>query len=83
MNIFKKFIEIDRRWIFLLVALCVAVPLFIPSNPPIVPARPVMELYNFIDALPEGTPILLSFDYSPESLAELNPKARAIVRHAV
>ncbi|HDS09410.1 MAG TPA: hypothetical protein ENN73_04210 [Firmicutes bacterium] len=81
-KLFLKLMELDRRWIFLLVAVMVAVPLFIPSNPPIIPDRPVQELYNFIDELPEGTPIMICFDYSPDSLAELNPMGRALVRHA-
>ncbi|MCK4666589.1 hypothetical protein KAU33_07560 [Candidatus Dependentiae bacterium] len=79
---FLNIVNLDRRWIFLMVAIVVSVPLFIPSNPPIVPARPVQELYDFIDALPEGSTIMVCFDYSPDSLAELNPMGRAICRHA-
>lgn len=79
---FEKIIQLDRRWIFLLVAVVVTVPLLIPSNPPIVPARPTRQLYNYIETLPEGSAIMVSFDYSPDSLAELNPMGRAIIRHA-
>lgn len=83
----KKFLEklyrIDRRILFLLVFLVVAVPIFRPLNlPGIEVTDAVKGVYDEIEALPAGTPVLVSFDFDPGSKPELSPMGVAILRHA-
>jgi hypothetical protein len=81
-NIFEKMGSLDRRIIFILIALAVIVPimtdLIIPN---IVGAEPSRDLFDFVDALPAGSNVLVSFDYDPSTMPELQPMAEAVVRH--
>lgn len=70
----------DRRIIFILVALAVIIPMLLPINLPISVSQPTQKLYDYIDALPAESTIMLAFDYGPASLAELNPMAKALLR---
>ncbi len=69
------------RWvIFLLVALAAVIPYLMKFELPELPAEVVDALYKEVEALPEGTPVLISFDFDPGAEAELDPMARAILR---
>jgi len=75
--------RLDRRWIFLTLALAVIAALIYE---PVFPDRPgelVKPIFERIDALPSGTPLLISLDYSPSSAPELEPMAEALTRHAL
>ncbi len=74
--------KLDRRIIFVLIALAVIIPIsfnIIFPNP--VGAEPSRDLYDFVEALPEGSNVLVSFDYDPSTMPELQPMAEAVVRH--
>lgn len=73
--------RIDRRVIFTLVALATALPLLHPFNLPSKPSPNSVKVFELIEALEPGSTILLSFDYDPASAPELDPMARAVVRH--
>jgi hypothetical protein len=84
MEIFIKLKNLDRRWIFLFVALSVIIPLIFPFALPIVPTKPVKDFHAFVDNsenLPPGTRCFLSFDFDPASEPELRPAATAILLH--
>ncbi len=70
----------DRRIVFILVALAVIIPMLFPISLSVSISKPTKDLYNFIDELEEGSAIMLVFDYGPSSLAELNPMAKAILK---
>ena len=74
-------INLDRRIIFIFVALAVIIPTLLPINLPINVSEPTQRIYDYIDALPAGATIIISFDYGPSSLPELNPMAKAVLRH--
>ena len=76
----EKLTNIDRRIVFILVALAVIVPTLIPVSMPISVSEPTQQLYDYIEALPADGTLMLAFDYGPSSLAELNPMARAILK---
>jgi len=74
---------IDRRIIFLLIALAVILPLifhlvFAVRTSPIVQA-----IFDKVDALPPGSKLLISFDYGPSTAPENQPMAEAVCRHAL
>jgi len=81
-SILEKLGNMDRRIIFILIALSVIIPvLFSLTFPNPVGAEPSRDMYEYVDAMPEGSDVLLSFDYDPSTMPELQPMAIAIVTH--
>lgn len=76
------FKTLDRRWIFLLMFLAVAIPILLQLRFPEKPTGLAEAVFNEIEALDEGDPILLAFDFDPGSEGELGPMATAFTRHA-
>lgn len=70
----------DRRIIFLFVALAVIIPTLFPVNLPVSISEPPQKLYDYIEALPPESTIMLAFDYGPASTPELSPMARAVLK---
>jgi hypothetical protein len=81
LNIIEKFLHIDRRYIFILVAVGVIVPLLFPLGLAVTTSPPVERVYNEIESLKPGTPVLVSVDYDPSTQPELSPMTTAILRH--
>jgi hypothetical protein len=81
MSIIEKLTDIDRRIIYLVIGLAVLVPFFIPMRLPIYVTPPVQSVYDYIDALPEGSVVLMGFNFSPATMAELYPMCLAVLRH--
>jgi hypothetical protein len=81
MNLYEKFLHIDRRYIFILVALGVIIPLIWPLGLAVTTSPPVENVYNAVEELPPGTPVLLSVDYDPSTQPELSPMTVAVLRH--
>ena len=78
---FEKLMNIDRRIVFILVAMVVIIPMLLPFNMPLNVAEPTQKLYDYIDELPEGATIMISFDYGPSSFVEPEPMAEAVMKH--
>ena len=75
--------DLDRRWIYLCLLLSVVGALIAR---PVFRDRPgelVQPLFDHLESLPAGTPIVVSLDYSPSSAPELEPMAEALTRHAL
>jgi hypothetical protein len=76
---------LDRRWIFLLMLWSVLVPIYYVgvtgSTFPEVPSALSTAVFDEIENLNAGDPVLLSFDYDPASEGELGPMATALVKH--
>jgi len=79
----KKLLDLDRRWIFLMVLICAIGARFIDFDLPVFPKASVKTMYDKIEevAAKNGT-ILISMDYDPSSKPELEPLSRALLRHA-
>ena len=78
---FLKIGSIDRRWIFLIIAAVVIVPLIIPVGLPIRPTDTTKNVYDSIEKLPVGSKVLLSVEYSPSTRPENHPMTSSILRH--
>lgn len=79
---FEFFKNLDRRWIFLLMFLAVAIPILFQLRFPEKPTGLAQNVFDEIEKLDEGDPILLAFDFDPGSEGELGPMATAFTRHA-
>jgi hypothetical protein len=80
MNV-QKLLYIDRRIIYLLVAIGALIPIIKPIGLPVVPTEPVQGLFDKLEGLEPGDAVIISFDYGPSSEPELNPMAESIMRH--
>ncbi|MDI6733740.1 MAG: hypothetical protein QME51_08890 [Planctomycetota bacterium] len=72
------------RWIiFILVALAIIIPVIIREKIklPDTSSKVVKNIYDYIESLPEGAPVILSLDFDPSSDEELRPMATAVLRH--
>lgn len=77
----EKFLNLDRRIIFALVAISVIIPTLIMIRFPIFVSKETKAVYDYIEDLPEGSVVMIAFDYGPSSYAELQPMALAILNH--
>ena len=68
-----KFQKMDRRWVFLGMALAIVLPLQCPISLPFKVSDQVRAVYQQIEKLPAGSPVLVSADFDPASLPELGP----------
>ncbi len=79
----KEFLlNIDRRVIFVFVALGIIIPTLSSYDLPIKPTRNVRAIYDTIEEVgtKNGT-VLISFDYGPGSMPEVQPMALSVLRH--
>tara|TARA_R110002095_G_scaffold67111_2_gene57032 strand:- start:2316 stop:3179 length:864 start_codon:yes stop_codon:yes gene_type:complete len=77
-----KFLQtLDRRWIFLLMFFAVAVPLIMGTTFPEKPSDQVLSVFDAVDNLPDGSNVVMAWDYDPASEGELQPMASAFTRH--
>lgn len=74
---------LDRRWIFLAMALVALIFLKVPIELPSEPAEPARDFYHTLNRVPPGSKIYLSCDYGPSSQAEILPMHERIVYHAL
>jgi hypothetical protein len=82
MSLAERLTGVDRRILFLAVALAVAFPLLHPLNLPIRVSREARAFFDEVEKIAPGRVILLSFDYEPDTMAELDPMSLAVLRHA-
>jgi hypothetical protein len=80
-TIWDRLMAVDRRIIFLFVALSVALPLLFPIGLPVRPARESESFFNELEQLQEGDVVMFSFDYEPDTMAELDPMSIAVWKH--
>jgi len=77
----KSLLQLDRRVIYLAIALAVAIPLLLHFAVPLKPSPIVLSLFDTIESLPPNSKVILSFDYGPSTVPENDPMAFAFVRH--
>ncbi len=79
----QRLAGLDRRWLYLALTVALVVAMLAHLSFPDRPSVLVLPLYEKIEELPSGSPILISFEYTPSSAPELEPMAYAITRHAM
>ena len=79
---YERLRSLDRRIIFVLIFLGVALPLIFPIGFPVTVTPNAKHIYDFIEKNTKaGDPVILSFDYDPGSRAEVHPMAEALIEH--
>lgn len=84
MSIWTRLQTLDRRILYVLIAVVLAVPLFLrpASHPPKDAVFPeVLGTYKTIDDVPEGKIVLISNTWSAGTKAENEPQLKALARH--
>lgn len=69
----EKIEYVDRRYLFLVLAASIILPLLFPMPLPLAVTPMVRDFYDAIEALPEHTIVLVSADYDPSGKPELEP----------
>ncbi|MBD3369961.1 hypothetical protein GF402_06330 [Candidatus Fermentibacteria bacterium] len=80
-SIWDKLFNMDRRWIFLLMAVVVIIPFFFKMGLPINTTDEVEGIYNYVDSLEQNDAVMIGFDYQPGTMAENQPMSEAVMRH--
>lgn len=80
-NLSERLTHIDRRYIYIAIALCIIIPFLTHKILPIKVSPPVKSAYEAIDRLPTGSVVMISIDYEAGSQPELQPMLIAILHH--
>jgi hypothetical protein len=80
-ELFSKFKDIDRRYIFLFIGAAAIIPLIFPLGLPLGVTPSSENLFNAVDSLKEGSVVMLTFDYYPSTLPETEPMSYAALRY--
>lgn len=87
MNRTKDFLtrlsQVDRRWIFLAIALGTVGPIVRPIGFPVSVTAPVKAIFDKIETLGPENVVMMSIDYGPTTAAENAPMADAVFRHCL
>lgn len=79
----QKLMSLDRRWVFLVLAIFVVVPLIAGVKVPPTVSKEVRDIYNFVESIEPGQNLVISIDYDPNALAELHPMTYAVLEQAL
>lgn len=82
MKLHERMTKIDRRIIYLVLAVVVILPLVFPRVLKVRAMAPVEDLFNAIDNTPTDKAIIIDCSYAPQIKPEIEPMAIAVLRHA-
>jgi hypothetical protein len=77
----ERFQTLDRRWIFLGMAIAIVLPMLVPVQFGFRVDERVQSLYDTVEALPAGSTVFVSADFDPSSRPEIEPFFRAHLAH--
>ena len=75
--------NLDRRIIYLLIALAVVIPLLLKLVFPSITTPIVQNIFDEVEALPPRSKVLLTADYGPSTVPENQPMLEAVARHCL
>ncbi len=79
----EKMLKIDRRIIFALIALAVIIPMMMNLQFPVRPSPIVKTIFEKVESLPDGSIVLMSFDFGPSTVPENEPMGDALLYHCM
>ena len=81
MNFWQKLEKMDRRWVYLMVAIAVIFPFIFPAEFPISTTPEVQMLFDAVETVQDGSTVMVVFDYYPSTIAECEPMTIAALHH--
>ena len=78
---YDKMLGVDRRWIYLLIFIAIAIPTLFPLRLPVQVTSDVRGVFDEIEALPDGSHIFIAVDYEPGTRPEMDPMSTAVLLH--
>ena len=82
-SLVSKLVDIDDRYIYLIMMFVFAIPLLYPLGLPITISEYPQKTFNFIEALPPGSIVAISYDVGPGDSQDAGPAVNALLRHAI
>ncbi len=73
--------RLDRRVIFVIIALSVILPMIFKIKLATRPSPIVERIYEKVESLPPRSRVLLTYDYGPSTIPENRPMSHAVLRH--
>jgi len=77
---FDWLLALDRRWIYLFVAVSLITPIVVPIGLPVTTTSSTRKAFEFVEGLKPGDVVWLSYDYGPSSAPENDPMAESFLR---
>ena len=77
MSLSDRLVNLDRRYIFVVVLIVIIIPYIRPLGLPIRVSREAEGFFSAIERVPAGGTVLLAADYDPGSMPELQPMTMA------
>jgi hypothetical protein len=81
MTFIERLTAIDRRIIYLIIALVTLLPMIFPIAQKVRVMSPVDKCFNAVDTIHTDKALIIDFDYTPQDMPELEPMALAMLRH--
>ncbi len=76
-----RFQTIDRRIIYLCVAIAIALPFIFRIHLPVVVTPPVQRFYEAVEKVPKDKVVLVAADFSTGTEGENGPQVQAVLEH--
>lgn len=70
-----------RHYTFIGLAVVVVAAMLVGYQPDVKPSPDTIRMYDYIESIPRGSVIMISFDHEASSLPEIRPLAVALLRH--
>jgi len=83
MRFFELLLRIDRKIVFIVMAVLVLIPLVRPLGLGVKSGPRARALFDAVEAIEQGKTLLISVDFDPASMPELYPMLTALMRHAL
>lgn len=76
----EKLTNIDRRWLYALMILVIALALINPVGLAIIPSKETQNVYDIIESLPPGSIVWMGMEFSAGGIPELMPAILSMIR---
>jgi len=79
----ETLLNLDRRYLQIILAIVIAIPYFVAIDLPISIPPETEQGFKFLESLPEGSVIVISYDSSSAGMAEVHPQCVAMLQYGI
>lgn len=80
-QLLTQFQAIDRRIIYLCVAIAIALPFIVQVKLPVIPTMPSQKFYEAVEKVPKSKVVLIAADFDTGTEGENGPQVQAVLEH--